>query len=589
MRTHSSDYKESLKGIKETDNKIFYTIGQQESELDSENFFDLKKITNADLLTTVMKTFSFTSNKKLPNDTMFNLQSGLKVNGNYEYLDYGNFFLKEPPKYDLNSKKWEYECFDKMLFTMKDYVAPEYLTFPITVREYIKIIADECGLTFALAESTFVNYDKEILQDNYADGGYTYRDILDELSKAVCGWFYINDDDELDIKYPTETNEEFDNSYLLNINVDFNKKYGPVNSVVFSRAEGADNIYRRDERSIADNGLCELKISDNSLLDGDNREDFIDEIFNTIKGLEFYIMDVDTTGLMFLDVGDLFGFRIEDDFPALKSGIVKSGIMKARGFQSGARKCLLLNSEVDLSSGMKETIFADEPEISETDYKSASLTDKGIKNAILKVNKATAEIELKVSKDEIISAINLSPEEITINANKIKLEGYTTINGKFAVDTDGNMTATGGRIGNFVIDQYSLKGGSGNNQVGMCSTSGQEYAFWAGADVSANAPFRVSHNGSVRASNIAITGGSVDIHTGVYYLTMGVSTGNPSVSGLNVGGYGVKAYSGIVATGFGITDSDSGKSGTFILKHGTQNRVVYLTFTGGILTAYDIV
>ncbi len=586
MRTHSSDYKESLKGIKETDNRIFYTIGQQESELDSDNFFDLRKITNADLLTTVMKTFSFTSYKKLPNDTMFNLQSGLKVNGNYEYLDYGNFFLKEPPKYDLNSKKWEYECFDKMLFTMKDYVAPEYLTFPITVREYIEIIAKECGLTFALAESTFVNYDKEILQDNYADGGFTYRDILDELSKVVCGWFYINDDDELDIKYPTETNEEFDNSFLLNINVDFNKKYGPVNSVVFSRAEGADNIYRRDERSIAENGLCELKISDNPLLDGDNREDFIDEIFNTIKGLEFYIMDVDTTGLMFLDVGDLFGFRIEDDFPALKSGIVKSGIMKARGFQSGARKCLLLNSEVDLSSGMKETIFADEPEIAETDYKSASLTDKGIKNALLKVNKATAEIELKVSKDEVISAINLSPEEITINSNKIKLEGYTTINGKFKIDLEGNFEATGGKIAGIDVTNQGLfyNGSSSSDGFGLWknnvhSDRGSYIIFHSGANNSniANAKFRLYQNGGVGMQN------------GVYYFNMGLTTGNPNVSGLNVGNYGVKAYSGIVATNFGITDSDSGKSGTFIMKHGTLNKVVYLTFTGGILTAYDIV
>lgn len=68
---------------------------------------------------------------------------------------------------------------------------------------------------------------------------------------------------------------------------------------------------------------------------------------------------------------------------------------------------------------------------------------------------ATDEINLEVAKKvdsgEIISAINLSPEEIAINSKKIALEGYTTINGGFSVDENGNMTAkngtfTGGEI-----------------------------------------------------------------------------------------------------------------------------------------------
>lgn len=51
-----------------------------------------------------------------------------------------------------------------------------------------------------------------------------------------------------------------------------------------------------------------------------------------------------------------------------------------------------------------------------------------------------AEISAKVSKNEIISEINLSPEVAKIQAEKIKLEGYTTINGGFSVDLQGNMS-----------------------------------------------------------------------------------------------------------------------------------------------------
>lgn len=462
MRTHTNNFKNALTGIRQTDNKIIYTKNGVIKTLTADNIFRLSKSTNSDLLKTVMKTFEFESDIKFTTDTTFNLQSGLLVNEDYEYLDYGNYFLKDQPEYDLNSKRYTYTCYDKMLLTMINYTKPQGLTFPITVRDYITTLANACGLEFAKDSSTFVNYNKFIASDPFEEGNYTFRDILDYLSQVVAGWFIINDDDELDIKYPTETNEEFSNDYLLNINVDFNKKYGPVNSLVFSRSSGADNIYRKDQTSIDTYGLCELKFSDNPFLNGTDRDEFIDEIFDELKGLEFYIMDVETTGLMFLDIGDLYSFRVDKDFGALKSGITKAGVEKARAFTSGARKCLMLNDEIDLSSGINEKIYTDEPELTETDYKSASLSDNEIKQAILLVNKATAEIELKVSKNEVISAINLSPEEITINANKIKLEGYTTINGKFSVDLDGNMTATGGTIGGWNIDSRWLQKQTGN-------------------------------------------------------------------------------------------------------------------------------
>ena len=46
----------------------------------------------------------------------------------------------------------------------------------------------------------------------------------------------------------------------------------------------------------------------------------------------------------------------------------------------------------------------------------------------------------------VISAINLSPEQITIKSNKISLEGYVTINKGFSIDTSGNMTANNGKF-----------------------------------------------------------------------------------------------------------------------------------------------
>lgn len=52
----------------------------------------------------------------------------------------------------------------------------------------------------------------------------------------------------------------------------------------------------------------------------------------------------------------------------------------------------------------------------------------------------------KVDNRSIISSINQSEEKISILAEKLSLEGYTTINEGFSVDLDGNMTCNNGKF-----------------------------------------------------------------------------------------------------------------------------------------------
>ena len=51
-----------------------------------------------------------------------------------------------------------------------------------------------------------------------------------------------------------------------------------------------------------------------------------------------------------------------------------------------------------------------------------------------------------VSKDGIVSAINLSEELIQIEASKIRLEGVVTVNGNFKVGLDGSIEANNGKF-----------------------------------------------------------------------------------------------------------------------------------------------
>ena len=49
-----------------------------------------------------------------------------------------------------------------------------------------------------------------------------------------------------------------------------------------------------------------------------------------------------------------------------------------------------------------------------------------VSSAEVRISGAEAKIELKVNRDGVISAINLTPEEAKIQAPKINLEGYVT-------------------------------------------------------------------------------------------------------------------------------------------------------------------
>jgi len=67
------------------------------------------------------------------------------------------------------------------------------------------------------------------------------------------------------------------------------------------------------------------------------------------------------------------------------------------------------------------------------------------------------------SNVDLVSQINMTPGNIKIKANNIQLEGYTTINGNFKVDEEGNMECHNGKFSGDIqlSDGSSILGGNG--------------------------------------------------------------------------------------------------------------------------------
>lgn len=108
----------------------------------------------------------------------------------------------------------------------------------------------------------------------------------------------------------------------------------------------------------------------------------------------------------------------------------------------------------------------------------------------------------EVTSDKIAAGA-ITSDKITTN-NISGTNGWINLRSGTFEYNDGALAWNGSTmtIGGFKISKYKIT----NDAIGICSTAGQEWAFWAGASSGGNAPFRVGHDGSLYASNANITG-----------------------------------------------------------------------------------
>lgn len=371
MKVHSNGFKQQIKLMgKEIDSKI--TIG---STVLGKN--ELNAVTpsyQGALLKSVMKELHIDSNVDIPLNSVLNYKFGVKVNGEYEYIDFGNYVVYKSEKQE-DTRSYNITCYDKMLYSMKEY-EDLGITYPITIRDYIKAICDHLGLAFASYNDNFANSDKEIPNELYLGLGYTFRDVFDELSQVTASTICLNDNDEVEVRYITETNDVIDEEYLKDVNVNFGEKYGKINSIVLSRSAESDNVYLQDEDSVRENGLCELKIIDNQIMNFNNRSEYLPQILNKLNGLEYYINDFTSTGITYYDLCDRYSVKIGDKIYS----------------------CVMFNDEINVTQGLEEIVYTEMPKETQTDYTKADKTDRKINQTQILVDKQNNKIELLSSQ-----------------------------------------------------------------------------------------------------------------------------------------------------------------------------------------------
>lgn len=132
-----------------------------------------------------------------------------------------------------------------------------------------------------------------------------------------------------------------------------------------------------------------------------NRSDYLQGILNALNGLYYYLNDFNSTGILYYEVGDLYNVQIGENI----------------------YQCLMLNDEVNVTTGIEEIVHTDMPEKSETDYSKADKTDMRINKTYLIVDKQNQTIESVVNnvteQNNKISQITQTVDEINSKISDI--------------------------------------------------------------------------------------------------------------------------------------------------------------------------
>lgn len=360
MKAHTTGFKNAVKNLGRQLRAVI-TYGNVTLE---EEIYAVTPHFEGGILKSIMKQLDLELSVDIPLETVLNCRIGILVNGSYEMLNYGNYVVYKSEKQE-DTNTYRLTCYDKMLYSMKQNEALG-IEYPISIKNYLIAICNKLGLT--LKTTTFQNESRMIQNELYLGLDYTYRDILDEIAQATGSIICLNENDEVLVKYPTQTNDTIDEEFLKDVNVDFGQMYGAINTIVLSRSGESDNIYYPE--TLPENPI-EIKIKDNQIMNWNDRSDYLPGIYNALNGLYYYINDFSSTGILYYEVGDLYNIQVGEN----------------------TYQCLMLNDEINITTGIEEIIHTDLPEQSQTDYTKADKTDRRINQTYLIVDKQNQQIK----------------------------------------------------------------------------------------------------------------------------------------------------------------------------------------------------
>lgn len=322
----------------------------------------------------------------------FNLFFGIQLNDEtVENVPMGTMNVYE------KTSDTEYKFMDnKMLFNRTfDTTKLSYPTTPLLAAQEACL---QAGVE--LASTDFPNKNLNIPSEVFFGYDATCADVIVAVAQASCTFAMINREDKLEFRWFSEADftVPLDNQYSFPV---IETEYGPINSLVLAREPQNDNVYIQDQESIDQNGLTELKFSDNPFLDID-RYNSRTAVWNRINGFSYVPLTASTPGYFHLDCGDIINIQAES---------------------GNYIELYVMNHTLEYSGGIKSSFSTPALSKNQINYSIASTVESRILKTELTVDKIQGEITAKIESVE--SEFNKKIDELeTVDLEISSSEGF---------------------------------------------------------------------------------------------------------------------------------------------------------------------
>lgn len=307
------------------------------------------------------------------------IEAYLGVDGEENYIPLGRFIIQKPEN-EVETSKAYFEGLDYMTKFNKPFT-DKNITYPIQLRRFLWQICYDCDIVLNTTHG-FAN-DTWLVENNQFTSGESYREVLMYILQVAGCYAKININNYgLDLYNVNETQTIADTltGYDYKNDIQINNTFGGINRLVIDMSQvTGEEIIREDTTLIAQDGVQEVKITDNPFLyTEEKRTEVIDNLFNQIKGFKYTDFKCKVlTGKPYLDTGD------------------KIKIITLNGDEIFT---YLLTHEITFDGGIKSEMSATAQTSVEKAYHFIDPVVSKIRSTELSVDKANARITAIISE-----------------------------------------------------------------------------------------------------------------------------------------------------------------------------------------------
>lgn len=376
-----------------------------------------------------------------PDGVIDNVKIGVETDNGFEYINYGKFFLSndDGTGYNTDTDMWTITAYDALVNTMTEIPTIEDedgndttndtvdAEKTISVQELLNgaiRILNSVGVTSTLPDMTAYT----VIASAYSS--QTYRDLLEDIAEVLCGIIRVKDNKLVLIRPGEVESTKIELQDLTSASINDSVQ---ISGVQLNGTAGIQKILNNEastevQVTISDNPIVEYLV-DNSSAAAEQLNAVKSNYTAYLLGKTLTSVTANTTGVAWYDIGDFVNITNKKDNLDYPFIFTKSAITLSNG--------LTQSVESSLTSKTEDITYT---------------ADSKLKGVTSEINRLSSGLQLKVSKGDVVSEINQSPEKISLKANRIEIDSDT-----FKLSADGKIVAESGTIAGFDLTNTAFE------------------------------------------------------------------------------------------------------------------------------------